>query len=248
MQQMQLNMILHMDNKIDPIGASLTNIEGSLQTLGEQVTELEHRVSSNEDNIIDLVGRVKSLEKENADLKIWADDAENRSTRSNLHFVGIPERVESKDITGFMGCLIPQLLGEANFPTPLVIERCHRTGRKDNSRAKGPRPILVKFHYFQDKPRIMKLSREKNVPLEYNGARVHIYPGFSAGLVQRRREYDAAKKKLRDRDIKYALIFPCTLRVVHAGKTQFFRTPDEVETFLGELSSINSSMDSDITA
>ena len=129
-----------------------------------------------------------------------------------------------------------------------VIERCHRTGVQDNFRAKGPRPILVKFLHFQDKLKIMKLSREKKEPLLYKGARVFIYPDFSAGLVQRRRGFDAVKKKLRDRDIKYALIYPCTLRVAHAGKTQFFRTPDEAEKFLGELSSIDSSIDSDMTA
>jgi len=54
------------------------------------------------------------------------------------------------------------------------------------------------------------------------------------------------KSKLRDQDLKYALIFPCTLKVDHAGKTLFFRTPDEVETFLCELSSIDSSIDSEL--
>ncbi|XP_041659596.1 uncharacterized protein LOC121520290 [Cheilinus undulatus] len=190
--------------------------------LGEQVNELEHRVSSNEDDITDLARRVKVLEKENTDLKAWVEDAENRSRRSNLRFIGIPEKAEGNNILDFMSCLIPQLLGEANFSTPPVIERCHRTAVKDTSRAKGPRPIVVKLHYFQDKIKIMKLSREKKEPPQYKGARVYIYPDFSAGLIQRRRRFDAVKKKLRDRDIKYALIFPCTLRVVHAAAVHCF--------------------------
>lgn len=247
-QQMKLEMITHLDGKIDSLGAKLTKIDGSLQMLGEQVTEMEQRVSSNEDDITDLVKRVKMLEKENTDLKSWAEDTENRSRRSNLRFIGIPERAEARDILGFMRQMIPQLLGEANFPTFPVIERCHRIGMQDNSRAKGPRPILVKFHYFQDKLKVMKLAREKNVSLQYKGARVFIYPDFSAGLVQRRRGFDAVKKKLRDRDIKYALIYPCTLRVAFAGKTQFFRTPEEAEVSLGELSPLNSSTDSDMIA
>uniref|UniRef100_A0A3B4VAQ2 L1 transposable element RRM domain-containing protein n=1 Tax=Seriola dumerili TaxID=41447 RepID=A0A3B4VAQ2_SERDU len=217
-------------------GSSLTKLDGSLQI-----------VSSNEDDITDLVKRVKALEKENTDLKLWAEDAENRSRRSNLRFIGIPERAKARDIVGFMRHLIPQLLGEVNFFTPPVIERCHRSGVQDNSRAKSPRPILVKFHYFQDKLKIMKLSREKKEPLQYKGVRVSIYLDFSAGLVQRRRGFDAVKKKLRDQDFKYAMIYPCTLRVAHAGKTQFFHTPDEVERFLGELTSIDSSIDSDMT-
>lgn len=115
--------------------------------------------------------------------------------------------------------LIPQLLGEVNFSTPSVIERCHRI--QDNSRTKGPRPILVNFHHFQDKIKVMKLSRENKECLQYKGARVFIYPDFSAGLVQRRRGFDAVKEKLCDRDINYALIYLCTLRVDYAGKTQF---------------------------
>lgn len=143
--------------------------------LGEQVSELEHRVSSNEDDISDLVKRVKTLEKENTNLKAWAEDAENRSRRSNLRF--IPERAEANDILGFMRHLVPQLLGEANFSTPPLIERCHRTAVRDNFRAKGPRPILVKFHYFQDKLKILKLSREKKEPLQYKGSCIHL-PGL----------------------------------------------------------------------
>ena len=188
------------------------------------------------------------LEKENTDLKSRAEDAKNRSRRSNLRFIGIPERAEGNDILSFMRRLVPQLLGEANFSSSPVIERCHRTGVKDNSRAKGPRPILVKFHYFQDKLKIMSLSWEKTEPLQYEGARVYIYPDFSAGLVQRRRGFDEAKKKLRDRGIKYALTFPCTLRVIHDGKKRFFHTPDEAERFLGEPSFTDSSIDSEMTA
>lgn len=160
----------------------------------------------------------KDIKKENTDLKAW----ENRGRRSNPHFIGIPKSAEANDILGFMRHLVPHLLGEANFTTPPVIERCRGTAVKDNLRDKGPRPILVKFHYFQDKMKILKLSRERKEPLQYKGTRVYIYPDFSAGLVQRRRGFDTIKKKLRDQGIKYALIFPCILKVVHTGKILLF--------------------------
>jgi len=54
MHQMKLDMMSHMDAKIDSIGANLMKIDGSLQMFGEQVIELEQRVSSNEDNITQL--------------------------------------------------------------------------------------------------------------------------------------------------------------------------------------------------
>lgn len=164
------------------------------------------------------------LEKENNDLKSWAEDTKNRSRSYNLRFICIPKRAEAKDILGFMNHLIPQLLGEANFPVSPMIESCHHIGILDNVKAKGPRPILVKFHYFQDKLKIMKLAMNKKEPLQYKAraknqdgssiekeVHVYIYPDFSAGVVQIRREFDAVKKKFCDRDIEYGLIFPSTL-------------------------------------
>ena len=107
MQQMKLDMISHIDAKIDSLGSSLKKIDDSLHMLGDQVNEIQQRVSSNEDDIRELVKRVKVLEKENTDLESWTEDAENRSRRSNLRFVGIPERAEAGDVFGFISHLIP---------------------------------------------------------------------------------------------------------------------------------------------
>ena len=89
--------------------ATLNKIEGSLSTLGEHVAELEQRVGSNEDTLQDLIQRVKILEKDNCYLKDRAEDAENRSRASNLRFIGVPEKVEGRDILSFMNRLIRSL-------------------------------------------------------------------------------------------------------------------------------------------
>ncbi|CAL8350249.1 unnamed protein product [Boreogadus saida] len=75
---------------------------------------------------------------------------------------------------------------------------------------------------------VMKLARDKRDPLQYKAravnqggslkdVRIFIYPDFSAGVVQRRREFDAVKKKLCDKEIEYGLLFPCTLRITHVA-------------------------------
>lgn len=228
-------MLSHFDSKMDHIQTSLNTIHGSLSTLGDQISELEQRVGSNEDNISDLEKRVKTLEKENSYLKDKVEDAENRSRSSNLRFLHIPERAEGRDILGFMNQLIPRLLGKDNFPTPPNIERVHRspTARRQDFGA-GPRPILVKFLNFQDKLKILRLAQVKK-ELTFNGVRVHIYPDFSAGLLQRRRQFDPIKKKLRDLDIKYSLLYPATLRVIIDGKPSLFASPDDADAFLRDI-------------
>lgn len=161
MQEIKLEMMSHMDSKLDNIKTSLNKIENSLATLGDHVGELEQRVSSNEDEIQSLLTLVRKLEKDQAHLKERAEDAENRSRAYNLRFISILEKAEGEDIRGFMYRLIPQLLGIENFSNS-TIQNCHRNPAflRENSRA-GPRLILVKFLYLQDKSKIMKLSRDK---------------------------------------------------------------------------------------
>lgn len=258
-QQSKRDTVAHMDLKIDTLGSSLKKINDSLHMLGDQVTEVQQRVSANEDNIAELLKRISVLEKENAHLKKWTEDTENRSRRSNLRFIGIPEKAEGNNIHAFMSGLIPQLFGKVNFPLPPGIEICHRVGNVDNKENvtdKGPRPILVKFQNLREKTKIKNLAKDKKDPLVFKimatnrdgsstekEVKVHIYPDYSAGVVKKRKEFDEVKKKFRDRDIEYGLFFPSTLRVTHNGKSHYFRKPDDAEKFYNAL---DSSSDSDM--
>jgi len=235
-QQLKVEMFSHFDAKMDNIQSSLTSIHGSLTTLGEHVAELEHRVSSNEDNLSDIQKRLKSLEGENSYLRDKMDAVENRSRAYNLRFIHVPEKAEGKNIHGFIGSLIQQLLGEDNFPVPPAIERAHRSPMQQSQNQKNfaPRPILVRLLSLQDKFKILRLAREKQ-ELKYNDKRVHIFPDFSTSLLQKRREFDVIKKKLRELDMNYALHYPATLKIISDGKSVLCKTPGEAENFLQEL-------------
>ncbi|KAJ4933513.1 hypothetical protein JOQ06_030339 [Pogonophryne albipinna] len=153
-------------------------------------------------------------------------DLENRSRRSNLRFVGIQESAEGSDIIGFMSRLIPQLLGPDAFPTLPIIERAHRSPTaRQNSRA---RAIMIELLNFQDKVKILRLAREKK-SLDYNGKHISIYPDFSPELTRRRRSFDPVKRKLRELNMKYFLLYPCTLCVVVDGTQQRFSTHKDAE-------------------
>uniref|UniRef100_A0A667XKH9 L1 transposable element RRM domain-containing protein n=1 Tax=Myripristis murdjan TaxID=586833 RepID=A0A667XKH9_9TELE len=209
-------------------GSILTSIQNSMTTLGEQVHMLEQRVGANEDNVEELVVRVKQLEKDNSYLLDKVDDLENRSRRSNLRFVGVQESAEGSDIIGFMSRLIPQLLGRDAFPTPVIIERAHRSPTSRQSDRPGPRSIMIKLLNFQDKVKILRLAREK-INLEFNGKRIFIYPDFSPNLVKRRRSYVPVKRKLRKLNLKFFLRYPATLCVVIDGKQKRFFTHKDAE-------------------
>lgn len=230
--QIKADLVAYLDTKVEPILHRLDEIKGSLSTLGDQVGQLEQRVGANEDNVTDLTTRISQLEKNNAYLLEMIDGLENRSRSLNLRFIRVPETVEKKDPIGFMAGLIPKLLGEENFPTPLSIEKAHRNpaSSKNDISKTHPRPILIKLQHFQDKIKILRLAREKK-ELFYNGSRIYIFPDYSAELMRRRKAFNPVKQRLRELKLKYSLRFPSTLSVMVNGHEETFSDPKVAEAF-----------------
>ncbi|KAK7930057.1 hypothetical protein WMY93_006452 [Mugilogobius chulae] len=187
LRQMQAELTSHFDSKIGELQSTLITMNGSITTLTEQVSLMEHKISANEDNLTHLDSRVKFLEKENSFLRDKVDDLENRSRSSNLRFLRIPERAEGRDTVGFIQRLIVLLLGADKFSAQPVIERAHRSPTTMSPSSKnGPRPILAKFLNAQDKVKILRLAREKG-ELLFEGAKIFIFPDYSATLLEKRR-------------------------------------------------------------
>lgn len=133
-----------------------------------------------------------------------------------------------------MGQLIQLLFGEENFSTPPVIEHAHRSMVQQKNQNVGPRPILVKFLCLQDKRKVQRLAREKK-ELKLDGERIYIYPDYSAGLLLKRRQFDPIKKKLRDLDMDYSLLYLSTLRIIVGGKPMLFDNPEQAESYVRDI-------------
>ncbi|KAK7886408.1 hypothetical protein WMY93_026029 [Mugilogobius chulae] len=209
LQQFKNEMLSHFDSKLDKIHDSVQLMQESFKSLKAEVGELEDRVSSNQDELSSLEARVKTLEKQNSYLADRVEDAENRSRASNIRLIRVPEGSEGRDMIGFVGQFLNQLFGHDKFTSPPVIERAHRSPGTPN-----PNPKME---------------------LMYKGTRVHIYPDFSAGLMEKRRLFNPIKKQLRDKNIEYALLYPATLRVHVDGKRFLFRAPEEAEAFIRDV-------------
>lgn len=115
--QVSAEVNAHLDLKIGSVQAGLMDIQTTLNTVTAQVTELQQRVSTNEDDVAKLFGRMSALEKDNDYLKEKVEDLENRSRRSNLRFINVPEKSEKDDMLAFVSHhLLPAVLGKENFP------------------------------------------------------------------------------------------------------------------------------------
>lgn len=168
-----------------------------------------------------------------AALRAKVDDLENRSRRNNLRFVGFPERAEGTHPEKFLYSWLRDIFGTDAPSFSYVIERAHRTPPRPPPEGAPPRSIIARILNFQDKVAILRIAREKG-PLKYNGNNISIYPDFSAEVQRQRISFSAVKNQLREEGLKYAMLFPAKLRIIHDGKAQFYTSPKEAMAWLND--------------
>ncbi|RXN38810.1 restin-like protein [Labeo rohita] len=154
------------------------------------------------------------------------DDLENRSRRSNLRVVNLPEKVENPDAVAFLEKWLCETLGRSIFPTPHIIERAHRLpGRQNTNR---PRVMIMKFLNFQDVVRVMRAARQKGRVM-YGDQEIKFFPDLSAEVLRQRRRFDDIKQCLRSLNLRYGIVYPAKLRVTVNGQTREFEDPSDAE-------------------
>lgn len=61
---------------------------------------------------------------------------------------------------------------------------------------------------------------------------VAVFPDFSAEVQRKRKTFMEAKRRLRVKHVKYAMLFPARLRVEGEDRAYFFEDPEAVITWL----------------
>lgn len=222
-------------NKLDGVISAVNGLRGELSGCKARITETEERISTAEDDVTFLKNRCESLEGRVVTLTSKLDSYENRSRRSNLRLVNLPESAEGSDTCAFLERWLPEALGLPATATPMVIELAHRisAGPKLPGNA-PPRPLIMKFLNYRDKVRVQDAARRKGKIL-YNDRQVMLFPDVSAELHKQRRKFDEVKRKLRELNVQYGIVFPARLRVTHSGRSHFFDNPKEAEIFITKI-------------
>lgn len=133
-----------------------------------RVTEAEDRISTNQDHIVSLKTQTSTMKTVTEELVLKVDELENRARNLNLRLVGLPVKEEGTNMCAFLEKWIPGVLGEHNFPCPVLVERGHRIGEPsivdiqagDHSSV-CPRVVIMKFLNYMDKSRFMKAAKSK---------------------------------------------------------------------------------------
>lgn len=187
----------------------------------------------------DTMDRVAALEqshevmtKEHKKMHEKCMDLENRSRRQNLRFVGVPEGVEAGNPIRFIKDLLLELFGADDLgDSSMIVDRAHRTLAPKPKPGERPRAIIARFHYYSDKEKILKLSRNKG-RLYYKGSPVHIFPDVSPEVGKLRAAFNPVKAKLRAAGINYSLFYPAKLAITMDGIRYTFEHPREAEKFI----------------
>lgn len=215
------------------VDAGMRQVKAQLGEHSTRLHEVEHRLSSLEEEVYQAQATEQAQEKTNQYILQKLDDLENRSRRSNLRFVGVPESLQSSAIAEFCARRVPEALG---LPGPFTVERAHRMGTFAPDR-KSPRPIIAKYLNYNDKTVILQKFRQ-NRSLEVDGIKILIFADYSMEVSKKRKAFQHICTELHQRQMKFTLAFPATLRIKAPNGDQLsFQNTSEAEAFLRSLRS-----------
>lgn len=219
-----------LNTALGPISASLENIRKTTDSHGQRIQDLEHNLSDYSDRIVELERCTKTLKDDNMRLLAKTEDLENRSRRSNLRVVGIPEKMEGRDPVAFMSAFFAEVLGSEFFPTPPILDRAHRIGPTPaEGGSNRARVVIVRFHYYRDKERV---ARRRGDQLSFRGHRVFIFQDHSASAARKKAAFNGVKAKLHDKKVEFGIQMPAArLWITHNGERVFFDSPEKAQAF-----------------
>ncbi|MGH0128776.1 UNVERIFIED_CONTAM: hypothetical protein FKN15_041118 [Acipenser sinensis] len=162
-------------------------------------------------------------------------DLENCSTRNNIRITGATEGLEGNNCSEYVRRLLCELLGVyvLEKERPLEIERAHCSSAPKPLGGECPRPLIVWLLRFQDRQKILDLARSQ-LPKKMSGKLISIYLDFSTELQTKRRKYTPIRKLLREKNVRYGLSYPATLKVIYGNHSVLLKTVEEANAFIFE--------------
>ena len=149
--------------------AKIDLVQTTVSSHGQRITSLETNADSVDGPLLSLEATCAELhsvavvhvQDVNEKLKAKTADLEARSRRNNVGIVGLAELIEGPRPTDFFSGLLFQLLGEETLPKSTVLDRAHRSLGPKPKEGERPRPVIVWFHDYQTKEKVLREARRK---------------------------------------------------------------------------------------
>lgn len=200
----------------------------ALQSLCSKVDFLTGEQREQKKVVNEHTRRLDGLEQQVTDLQ-------DRSRRSNLRLLGLPEGAEKDDPVGFLKrslpTWIPSLAGKE-----IEIERAHRVYSRASTDHPKPRVFLFKLLRYNDRNLILNEARRHGPVKTNDGAMLSFFPDFSPATAKKRSSFTVIKKELKDAGLQNFLLYPATLKIVlKNGETKLLYSPEEARQFLSSI-------------
>jgi hypothetical protein len=184
-------------DRIDKIENEFNQNKSKILNIEKDINDIKESFNFQEENFLNRISETNSLvaTEINEFKKIYID-LENRSRRNNLRIDGLTELpMESwNDCAKKVKDLFRNKLG---ISEDVIIERAHRLGKINED--KSPRTIIIKLLDFQNKNKILSLSRK------LKGTGIFINEDFANETMEIRKKLWEDVKRFR-KEGKFAII------------------------------------------
>lgn len=231
--------------EISKISTTLQGVAADILTIKETTNELKNTVSGMEVRLEEAEGRISHLEDTTERLVTSGEHGErrmevlwdriqmleNHSKRNNVRLLGLKETYGTN---GTMESCVKKMLRDGlgvDVDGEFEIERAHRVLAPIPNEDQPPRPVLIRFLRQSAREKVLKAVREKR-GMEWEGAKLSVFPDMSRELAEKRKTFMDVKKTLRRLDVRFALAHPATLRFTWKGKNRSFTSAKEAEKFI----------------
>lgn len=219
---------------------TLTNITKAINTCNSSVNILAHNLEGMREDINpfrqDMQTIMKSEKKNTQQLSLYdsrLEDLENHLRRNNIRGVGLPKRAEGNKPVEFIERWLKDTMGTEYFSPLFSVEQAHRVAARSPSLGEHlrSRTFIFKVLNYKDRNTILQRARQL-ADIRMNGLKIRFFRDFSANVQRQRAGFMDVKRRLRQMDFSYAMLFPAKLKVMTQDKTLFFTSPDSVSQWL----------------
>ena len=220
-----------LETKIDAVSTEITLLRADFHKMRDRVTETEKNIVVLRAENQQLKQQVQGLQRTTTAQGVKLDDLEGRSRRNNIRITGVPEKAEGRSADLFVEDLIKEGLRPHGLSNYFSVERAHRIPGFRPTVGAPPRTIIARIFNFRDRDLILQ---EASVapPVKYENATIQFFPDFTLQVQKQRRSFLEIKRRLREQNYKYAMLYPAKLRVAQGEKAWFFNTAEEAAAWL----------------
>lgn len=203
--------------------------------MAQRLDEAEARIGVLEDENERLQQMAEKSAKDCADLRDSVSDMVNRERRMNLRLIGLKEKSENGNLRECVRLILSEALDVDISETEL--QHVHRSLVPMPDENKPPRPVIMRFHSFLERERVMAAVRMKvreGGSIMWRSSKISLFPDMTRDVAEKRRRFTAVRKRLHELDIRFTLAYPAVIRFTWKGQRVSFDDHNKALMLLSE--------------